>query len=181
MGYSLGALRYTRESEFGLVADRFALDDVYCDGSETSLFDCRFDVVDNCGPDEGAGVVCRPEPTGDDAGSITLVGGNSANEGNIIVRRPMSDLSGPLCDDSYRLNAMDVVSKVQHTMQFFKRIKETKKNCNNVQKITLHFLIGERRLSSTRLHVGGAPHHEVVSLRPRQRHSLYGQRAMRGE
>ena len=29
-----------------------------CDGTETSLFDCGFKKKDNCGKNEGAGVIC---------------------------------------------------------------------------------------------------------------------------
>ena len=34
------------------------MDDVRCDGSENSLFDCSYNSKDNCGPTEGAGAVC---------------------------------------------------------------------------------------------------------------------------
>ena len=34
------------------------MDNVDCSGSENSLFDCDYDKDDNCGPEEGAGVVC---------------------------------------------------------------------------------------------------------------------------
>ena len=34
------------------------MDNVDCDGSENNLFDCAYDKDDNCGPTEGAGVVC---------------------------------------------------------------------------------------------------------------------------
>ena len=29
-----------------------------CEGTETSLFDCGFQKKDNCGKNEGAGVIC---------------------------------------------------------------------------------------------------------------------------
>ena len=39
------------------------MNDVNCDGSEKSLFDCDYDKGENCGPTEGAGVVCS-DPLG---------------------------------------------------------------------------------------------------------------------
>ena len=36
----------------------FIIDDVQCDGSENSLFDCSHTTKENCGPTEGAGAVC---------------------------------------------------------------------------------------------------------------------------
>ena len=37
----------------------YALDDVTCDGTEESLFDCGYKKKDNCGRGEGAGVICQ--------------------------------------------------------------------------------------------------------------------------
>ena len=34
------------------------MDDVNCDGTEETLGDCKYIKNDNCGTDEGAGVVC---------------------------------------------------------------------------------------------------------------------------
>ena len=48
----------TRESEYGSVPEVFAMDDVKCTGSEKSLLDCSYTTSDNCGPNEGAGVIC---------------------------------------------------------------------------------------------------------------------------
>ena len=61
MGFP-GAVRPTRESEFGRVSSNFALDDVDCDGNEESLEHCIGDWTnENCGGGEGAGVVCLLE------------------------------------------------------------------------------------------------------------------------
>ena len=46
------------DSEFGDVPDNFQMDDVDCGGSENTLWDCHYTKYDNCGPTEGAGVVC---------------------------------------------------------------------------------------------------------------------------
>ena len=45
-------------SKYGTVPSEFILDDVECDGSEKSLFDCRYRKKDNCDGNEGAGVIC---------------------------------------------------------------------------------------------------------------------------
>ena len=34
------------------------MDDVYCRGSENTLWDCNYTSYDDCGTTEGAGVVC---------------------------------------------------------------------------------------------------------------------------
>ena len=48
----------TTKSKFGTVPSEFILDDVMCKGTEASLFDCGYEDIDNCGGDEGAGVIC---------------------------------------------------------------------------------------------------------------------------
>ena len=45
-------------SLFGNVPEDFAMDEVYCSGTEDSLFDCEFTDDHNCTPLEGAGVFC---------------------------------------------------------------------------------------------------------------------------
>ena len=56
LGYSSGGA--TVQSWFGPVADTFGMDNVQCIGNETSIFDCPHVTVDDCGPFEGAGVIC---------------------------------------------------------------------------------------------------------------------------
>ena len=46
------------QSWFGPVADTFGMDNVQCIGNETSILDCPHVTVDDCGPFEGAGVIC---------------------------------------------------------------------------------------------------------------------------
>ena len=61
MGFP-GAVRPTRESEFGRVSSTFALDDVDCEGHGDSLDQCTGNWAnENCGGGEGAGVVCLVE------------------------------------------------------------------------------------------------------------------------
>ena len=56
LGYSSGSA--TVQSWFGSVADTFGMDNVQCVGNETSILDCPHVTVDDCGPFEGAGVIC---------------------------------------------------------------------------------------------------------------------------
>jgi len=62
LGY-YGLDRVTRGSRFGRVSESFAMDDVRCSGDEESLQDCQFNPSDNCGGEEGAGVICSVCPT----------------------------------------------------------------------------------------------------------------------
>ena len=81
-----------------------------CEGTESSLFDCGFQKKDNCGKNEGAGVICsgmcflylviftfhlslgsgRTKDT-----KIELKGGSRGNEGNVYVN------GKPVCDDMW--------------------------------------------------------------------------------
>ena len=56
LGYLSG--QQTIQSRFGAVPERFAMDNVECKGNESSLLDCPHLTKDDCGPDEGAGVIC---------------------------------------------------------------------------------------------------------------------------
>ena len=49
----------TTKSKFGRVPSEYILDDVMCDGTETSLLDCGYSATDNCAAGEGAGVICK--------------------------------------------------------------------------------------------------------------------------
>ena len=48
----------TTKSKYGNVPKEFILDDMMCDGSERTLFDCNHQENSNCEGNEGAGVVC---------------------------------------------------------------------------------------------------------------------------
>ena len=52
------AVKYTRGSAFGSVIEKFMMDDVKCNGTETSLLECAYDKTDDCTAKEGAGVIC---------------------------------------------------------------------------------------------------------------------------
>ena len=58
-----GVDRATRESEFGTVSSQFAMDNVRCQGNETSLDQCRHKSGDDCDGHEAAGVVCSDTAT----------------------------------------------------------------------------------------------------------------------
>ena len=60
LGYSSGSP--TIKSHFGSVPADFAMDDLNCIGSETSIFECAHNIVDDCGSSEGAGVICSDNP-----------------------------------------------------------------------------------------------------------------------
>jgi len=55
-----GALNFTRDSFFGEVSARFSYDNLKCSGFESSLDECPHLNVDDCGPNEAAGVICNP-------------------------------------------------------------------------------------------------------------------------
>ena len=56
LGFTGGTAK--RKSYFGNVDGTFALDKVFCLGSETSILKCSHRTYSNCGPTEGAGVIC---------------------------------------------------------------------------------------------------------------------------
>ena len=56
LGFSSGTA--TTYSYFGPVPDQFAMDDVICSGYEATIQECEYSTSDNCGPGEGAGVIC---------------------------------------------------------------------------------------------------------------------------
>ena len=58
LGFS-GLVSVTTNSHFGSVPSDFAMDEVSCNGTEANLQDCVHNTWDNCGGNEGAGVVCQ--------------------------------------------------------------------------------------------------------------------------
>ena len=54
-----GAAKITKESRFGGVDSTFAMDQVNCDGYESSIQECSYESHDDCSGGEGAGVVCQ--------------------------------------------------------------------------------------------------------------------------
>ena len=58
--YTKGAQALT-QAAFGQGTGLIHLDDLMCDGTEDSLFECVFDPTHNCAHSEDAGVICVPE------------------------------------------------------------------------------------------------------------------------
>ena len=67
-------------SKFGRVSSDFIMDDVMCDGTESHISLCAHNFTESCDSTEAAGVMC-----GLNYDNITLVGGNSTNEGNVLL------------------------------------------------------------------------------------------------
>ncbi|XP_041470189.1 deleted in malignant brain tumors 1 protein-like isoform X2 [Lytechinus variegatus] len=80
---------------FGEGSGEILLDDVSCDGDETSLLECSNPGigVHNCGHSEDAGVTCSP------AELVRLVDGSAPNEGRVEVYA--NGGWGTVCDDSW--------------------------------------------------------------------------------
>ena len=113
-------MRFTRESAFGQVTNDFAMDNVECNGNETSIQECTYLPEDNCGPGEGAGVVCKKchilSSTNSSEASIWLEGGSGPHEGNIMVRLPNGRI-GPVCDDTFNDDENDLVKVIMYTLK----------------------------------------------------------------
>ena len=95
------------------------MDDVRCVGNETTLLDCPHTTQENCGPNEGAGVICgvgKPHFCWElnvpryfcvdrKTAELTLVGGSGPHEGNIHVD------GLPVCDDHHNANNALVICR----------------------------------------------------------------------
>ena len=69
-------------SSFGELYPNIAMNHVRCKGSETNITDCPSSNYKWCSSSALAGVRCEYDTAAD---NITLVGGNSTNEGNVMV------------------------------------------------------------------------------------------------
>ena len=58
LGFSRDNVTVWHYSEFGSVPNDFAMDQIYCDGTEAKIQDCVYSTSEDCRPGEGAGVVC---------------------------------------------------------------------------------------------------------------------------
>ena len=75
LGFPNGAISAPCCSSYGQVPSGFSYDEVQCLGSEVTLDSCLHANNHDCGPFEGAGIVCNPE-TGTILNYFLLVGKN---------------------------------------------------------------------------------------------------------
>lgn len=128
-----GAIKATTYGHFGQARRRYWMDNIYCDGTETELAQCRFDGwgVSDCGSNEAAGVVCSfdekenalsspitqkklPKVRIKDAYqrgmALRLSGGRVHSEGQVEVKLGNADWS-IICGDSWSLFEAAVVCR----------------------------------------------------------------------
>ncbi|KAI8496684.1 hypothetical protein Bbelb_253390 [Branchiostoma belcheri] len=95
--------------EFVLRTGPIYMDDLRCDGNETSLFSCSYAgwTIHDCDHGQDAGVVCHT-----DFSRIRLVGGSGPNEGRVEVRPADSSRWGTVCHNGFDLKDAEVVCRM---------------------------------------------------------------------
>ena len=73
LGYNSGAVSAKTNSFFGQVPDDFSYNAVACSGAENSLDECSHYNHENCGPTEGAGVICNTTKTPGNFKTLTIL------------------------------------------------------------------------------------------------------------
>ncbi|GBL85108.1 Lysyl oxidase 2A [Araneus ventricosus] len=125
------ATKATQNGEFGRGRKKIWMDNLYCEGHEKRLQDCRFDGwgINDCSASEAAGVVCESKNATrfeslvakksvvvrsalklekDKNIEVRLVGGRYPNEGRVEVRIGKSDW-GLVCGDGWSLLEANVI------------------------------------------------------------------------
>ncbi|XP_019616489.1 PREDICTED: deleted in malignant brain tumors 1 protein-like [Branchiostoma belcheri] len=108
LGYP-NATQVRNDAYFGQGTGPIYMDDVRCDGNETSLFSCSYAgwTIHDCDHGQDAGVVCRT-----DSSRIRLVGGSGPNQGRVEVRPADSFRWGTVCDNGFDLEDAEVVCRM---------------------------------------------------------------------
>ncbi|KAI8496794.1 scavenger receptor [Branchiostoma belcheri] len=85
------------------------MDDLRCDGNETSLFSCSYAgwTIHDCDHGQDAGVVCRTNSS-----RIRLVGRSAPNEGRVEVRPADSSRWGTVCHNGFDFEDAEVVCRM---------------------------------------------------------------------
>ncbi|XP_078685521.1 CUB and sushi domain-containing protein 3-like [Branchiostoma floridae x Branchiostoma belcheri] len=107
LGYP-NATQVQNDAYFGQGTGPIYMDDLRCDGSETSLFSCSYAgwTIHDCDHGQDAGVVCT------DSSRIRLVGGSGPNEGRVEVRPADSFRWGTVCHNGFDLKDAEVVCRM---------------------------------------------------------------------
>ena len=97
--YSVSFLAHCTDSCFGKGSDPIILDEVDCNGNETSLFSCQHNGIGNqdCDHDEDAGVRCLN--SGMINFKVRLVNGTVLDEGRVEIL--YNGVWGTVCDDDW--------------------------------------------------------------------------------
>ncbi|XP_078685555.1 scavenger receptor cysteine-rich type 1 protein M130-like [Branchiostoma floridae x Branchiostoma belcheri] len=108
LGYP-NATQVRNDAYFGRGTGPIYMDDLRCDGNETSLFNCSYAgwTIHDCDHGQDAGVVCRTASS-----RIRLVGGSGPNEGRVEVRPADSSRWGTVCYNGFDLKDAEVVCRM---------------------------------------------------------------------